>query len=117
MYLSAIMGVDRDIYEAADIDGCYGFKRLWYITPAQHSLPHYDSDDPGGNRCDADFGSAVAVYHRWAKRSLDLYCPSHQQLDGGERQLRQGRGVRGILLVVIAIITAVEMKLDKSEKK
>ena len=32
MYLSAIMGVDRDIYEAADIDGCYGFKRLWYIT-------------------------------------------------------------------------------------
>ena len=32
LYLSAIVGVDKSYYEAADIDGCRKFKQIWYIT-------------------------------------------------------------------------------------
>jgi multiple sugar transport system permease protein len=32
LYLSAILGISKDIYEAAEIDGCSGFKKLFYIT-------------------------------------------------------------------------------------
>ena len=32
VYLAAIMGIDREIYEAARIDGCNIFKEICYIT-------------------------------------------------------------------------------------
>ena len=32
IYLAAIMGIDREMYEAADIDGANVFKRIWHIT-------------------------------------------------------------------------------------
>ncbi|TCW35228.1 putative aldouronate transport system permease protein [Thermohydrogenium kirishiense] len=32
IYLAAIMGIDREIYEAADIDGCNIFQRIRYLT-------------------------------------------------------------------------------------
>ncbi len=117
MYLSAIMGVDRDIYEAADIDGCYGFKRLWYITlpnirflimiqmilaviGAMQILDQplqYTTGGPNG-----------------ASTSIALHI-NNLMVENVNYGKAAASGV--ILLVVIAIITAVEMKLDKSEKK
>jgi putative aldouronate transport system permease protein len=32
VYLAAIMGIDREIYEAAEIDGGSVFQQIWYIT-------------------------------------------------------------------------------------
>ena len=32
IYLAAIMGIDREMYEAADIDGANIYQRIWYIT-------------------------------------------------------------------------------------
>lgn len=32
LYLSAIQGISPDIVEASAIDGCTGWKRIWYIT-------------------------------------------------------------------------------------
>lgn len=32
VYLAAIMGIDRQIYQAAKIDGCNIFKEIWHIT-------------------------------------------------------------------------------------
>lgn len=32
IYLAAISGIDQEMYEAAAIDGCGRFKRIWYIT-------------------------------------------------------------------------------------
>jgi len=32
MYLAAIMGIDTSIYEAAIIDGCNVWKRIWHVT-------------------------------------------------------------------------------------
>lgn len=32
IYLAAITGIDRTLYEAAKIDGCSRIKRIWYIT-------------------------------------------------------------------------------------
>ncbi len=32
VYLAALAGVDQQLYEAADIDGCGRLKKIWYIT-------------------------------------------------------------------------------------
>lgn len=32
IYLASIMGIDGAMYEAAEIDGCGHFKRIWFIT-------------------------------------------------------------------------------------
>jgi putative aldouronate transport system permease protein len=32
LYVAAISGVDQDMYEAATIDGCGRFQKMWYIT-------------------------------------------------------------------------------------
>lgn len=32
IYLSALSGVDQEMYEAAEIDGCSRMKRIWHIT-------------------------------------------------------------------------------------
>ena len=32
MYLSVLTGIDRELYEAADLDGATTFQRIWYIT-------------------------------------------------------------------------------------
>ncbi len=31
-YLAAIMGIDQELYDAAEVDGCGRFRRIWYIT-------------------------------------------------------------------------------------
>ena len=32
MLMAAIMGISPDTFEAAEMDGCVGFKKFWYIT-------------------------------------------------------------------------------------
>lgn len=117
MYLSAIMGVDRDIYEAADIDGCSGLGRLWHITlpnirfligiqmilaviAAMQILDQplqYTNGGPNGA------STSVALY---ANRLMT-------------DQMNYGKSAAAgfTLLVVVAMITAIQLKLDKSERE
>lgn len=32
IYLAAISGIDQELYEAATVDGCGRFKKIWYVT-------------------------------------------------------------------------------------
>ena len=32
IYLSAISGVNQDLYEAAELDGCGRFRKMWHVT-------------------------------------------------------------------------------------
>ena len=32
MYVAAITGIDQELYEAATVDGCGRFQKMWYIT-------------------------------------------------------------------------------------
>ena len=32
LYIAAIAGVDQEVYDAAEIDGCGRFAKMWYIT-------------------------------------------------------------------------------------
>jgi putative aldouronate transport system permease protein len=31
-YLAAIMGIDQELYDAAEVDGCGRFRQIWYVT-------------------------------------------------------------------------------------
>lgn len=117
MYLSAIMGVGRDIYEAADIDGCSGLRRLWHVTlpnirfligiqmilaviTAMQILDQplqYTNGGPNGA------STSVALY---ANRLMT-------------EQMNYGKSAAAgfTLLIVVAIITAIQLKLDQSERE
>lgn len=117
MYLSAIMGVGRDIYEAADIDGCSGLRRLWHVTlpnirfligiqmilaviAAMQILDQplqYTNGGPNGA------STSVALY---ANRLMT-------------EQMNYGKSAAAgfTLLIVVAIITAIQLKLDQSERE
>lgn len=115
MYLAAIMGIPQEIVESAQIDGCVGFRRIFYIT-----LPNikfliviqvimsiigimqymnepfmYTSGGPAGT-----------------STTMGLYIYKAYQDD-----LQYGRACAAsvVLLFVIVILTVIQMKLDKSE--
>lgn len=115
LYLSAILGISKDIYEAAQIDGCFGFKKLFYIT-----LPNikfliiiqmiltiigsmqilnepfqYATGGPNGA------STSMAIY---------IYDQMNQRFKYGTAS-----AASMLLLAVIAIITYLQMRLDKSE--
>lgn len=117
MYLSAILGVNRDIYEAADIDGCSGLRRLWYITLPNISFLikiqmilaviatmqildqplQYTGGGPNG-----------------ASTSVALYA---NRLMAEQMNYGKSAAVGFTLLIVVAVITGIQLKLDRSEKE
>ena len=117
LYLSAIMGISRDLYESAQIDGCSGFKKLYYITLPNISfmimiqlimtvvatsqiLDSVFQFTLGG----PNNASASTAYY-----SFDLF----------NNRLIFGKSTAAafIMMFFIAIITAVQLKLDKSERE
>ena len=105
------------IYEAADIDGCSGFRRLWYITlpnirflitiqmilaviTAMQILDQpmqYTTGGPNG-----------------ASTSIALYT---NKLMTEQMNYGKSAATGFILLIVVAIITGIQLKLDHSEKE
>ncbi|HEY5587102.1 MAG TPA: sugar ABC transporter permease [Ruminiclostridium sp.] len=116
LYLAAILGVSEDIKEAAQIDGCAGFKRLFYITLPNIKfmifiqlllttmgafqlldLPfQYTNGGPG----DAAQTVSVLIYHLFT-RNFDYGQASAASIP---------------LLLVICIITFIQLRLNKEEK-
>lgn len=115
LYLAAIQGVPSDIYEASAIDGCTGWQKIRYITLPNIKfivviqlilatittmqildLPYqYTGGGPSG-----------------AATSMGIYI-----YDMVNKDLAYGKSTAAacILFLVIAFLTIVQMKLDKSE--
>jgi multiple sugar transport system permease protein len=115
IYLAAIQQISRDLNEAAYIDGCSGWKRLFHIT-----LPNikfiiminfilavissmqildapfqYTSGGPNG------VSTSIGLY---------IYKAANEDLMYGKSS-----AAAMILFIVIVILTVLQMKLDKSE--
>jgi multiple sugar transport system permease protein len=113
LYLAAIYGISEDVKEASTLDGCTGFKRMWYITlpnikflvfiqfvmatiGAMQMLDNifqYTDGGPGGHSQSA----ALYIYHQYMKNY----------------NYGQGSAASLILMVVIAILTLFQMRMNE----
>ncbi len=116
LYLSAIQGISSDIVESSQLDGCVGWKRIRYIilpnirflifiqlvmavimTMQLLDTPYmYTSGGPGG-----------------ASTTMGIYIYNTFQQD-----FNYGRGSAAsiVLLFVIAMMSAIQMKMDRSRR-
>jgi len=114
LYLAAILGVSEDIKEASRIDGCTGFKRIWYITlpnvrfiiviqfiiASIGAFQLLDGPFQFTNGIGGPAGASISV-------------PFYIYQDFGKNyNYGQGSAAAITLLVVIAIITAFQMRLQ-----
>lgn len=116
LYLAAILGVSEDIQEAAEIDGCSGLKRIFYIVLPNIKfiiiiqlilttmgafqlldLPYQFTDGGPG---DAATTVPLFIYHMFTKN-----------FDYG-----QASAASVPLMLVISIITFIQLKLNKEER-
>ena len=117
LYLSAIQGISGDIMEAAEIDGCSGFKRLLYITLPNiwfliliqlilmiigtmqilDPVIQYTMGGPG-------FESASIAYF--------IYDKMQVRFDYGH-----ATAIAFMLQLVIAVMTSIQLRLDQSERE
>lgn len=115
LYLSAIQGVSSEIMESASIDGCTGFKRIFYIilpnisyiifiqlimtvitTMQLLDIPYmFSSGGPSG----ASTTQGIFIYNAF-----------NQELNYG-----QGSAASIILFFVIGVITALQTYFEKSD--
>ncbi|MHA0857128.1 carbohydrate ABC transporter permease [Paenibacillus sp. CMAA1364] len=116
LYLSAIQGISTDIMESAKLDGCVGWKRIRYmilpnikflisiqlvmaVIAAMQLLDApfmYTSGGPSG-----------------ASTTMGIYI-----FNTFKQDFNYGRGSAAsmVLLVVIVVITAIQMRLDRAER-
>jgi len=116
LYLSAIQGISQDIVESAQLDGCVGWKRIWHIilpnirflvfiqliiavigTMQMLDAPYmYTSGGPSG-----------------ASTTMGIYI-----FNTFKQDFNYGRGTAAstLLLFVIALMSAIQMRLDRTER-
>ncbi|MDU4737259.1 MULTISPECIES: sugar ABC transporter permease [Clostridium] len=116
MYTAAIQGIPAEIFEAAELDGCTGFKKIRhiilpniiFIIIIQLVLAVIGAmqilDAPYQFASGGPSGSSTSM-------GIFIYNAFKQDLDYGK-----GAAASMILFVVIAIMTIFQMKLDKSER-
>lgn len=115
MYLAAIRGIPKELFECCKIDGGSGWKKIWYITLPNIKflvviqlvvtmiftmqildLPYqYASGGPSGA------STSMGVY---------IYNTFKQDFVYG-----RASAASFILFIVIAVMTIIQMKLDKAE--
>ncbi len=116
LYLAAILGVSEDIIEAAQLDGCSGLKKLYYITlpnikfliiiqfilttMGAFQLLDLPFQFTNGGPGDAATTVPIFIYHLFS-RNFDYGQASAASVP---------------LMIVIAIITSIQLKLNKQEK-
>ena len=119
LYLSAIQGISGDIVEAAQIDGCTGFKKLFYITLPNISFLIFiqlilsvigalQILDP------------VIQFSRGGPNgaSTSIAFSIYDFIGGNQHVPVYGRATAAafMLLIFITLLTVLQMRLDKSEK-
>lgn len=117
LYLSAIQGISPDIMESAALDGCTGWKRIWYITlpnirfiifiqliiAVSTSMQMLDAPYmfAAGGPSGASTTQGIFIYHAF------------------NRDYNYGRGSAAAVLLMLAVmaITAVQMHFENAEKE
>ncbi len=117
LYLSAIQGISPDILESAALDGCTGWKRIWYITLPNIRFIIF-----------IQFVMAVSI----AMQLLDapyMFAsggPSGASTTQGifiynafNKDFNYGRGSAAsvVLMLVVFAMTAVQMRFEHAEKE
>ncbi len=117
LYLSAIQGISPDIMESASLDGCTGWKRLWYIT-----LPNIRfvifiqlimSVSTAMQMLDAPYMFAAGG-PSGASTTQGIYI-----YNAFNRDYNYGRGSAAsvILMLVVLVMTAVQMHFENAERE
>lgn len=116
LYLSAIQGVSSDIMESAALDGCTGFKRIFYIILPNISFMVFIQlimsvittmqllDAPYMYASGGPSGASTT-------QGIFIYNAFNQDLNYG-----MGSAASVVLLLVIAALTMMQMRFEKSEK-
>lgn len=117
LYLSAIQGISPDILESAALDGCTGWKRIWYITLPNIrfiifiqfvmavSMAMQLLDAPymfaSGGPSGASTTQGIFIYNAFNK------------------DFNYGRGSAAsvVLMLVVFIMTAIQMHFERAEKE
>ncbi|MEG0691971.1 MAG: sugar ABC transporter permease [Oscillospiraceae bacterium] len=117
LYLSAIQSTSNDVLESSRMEGCDGWKRIWYIilpnikfmifiqmifavigTLQLLDVPYmYASGGPSG----ASTTMGIYIYRAFS----------------GDLNYGRGAAASTILLLVIAVITMIEMHFERSEQE
>lgn len=117
LYLSAIQGVSSDIMESAALDGCTGFKKIFYIILPNISFMIFIQfiisvittmqllDAPYMYASGGPSGASTT-------QGIFIYNAFNQDLNYG-----RGSAASVVLLFVIAVLTMVQMRFEKSEKE
>ncbi|SEO04892.1 carbohydrate ABC transporter permease [Paenibacillus sp. OV219] len=115
IYLAAILGIPGEVVEAAKMDGCSGWRKLYYIVlPNISSVIYlffvmgvigcmqlmvtpfqYTSGGPAGTSTPM----GLYVYNTFMK----------------EGEIGRSNAASVLLFIVVAVMTAIQMKFDKSE--
>lgn len=117
LYLSAIQGISPDIMESAALDGCTGWKRLWYIT-----LPNIRfvifiqlimAVSTAMQMLDAPYMFAAGG-PSGASTTQGIYI-----YNAFNRDYNYGRGSAAsvILMLVVLVMTAVQMHFENAERE
>lgn len=113
LYYAAILGIPQDIVEAASLDGCTGWKKMRYITlpnikflitvqvittfigtfQITDTIFQYTNGGPAG--------ASNSI-------GLNIYKLFNERFKYGE-----GSALSTILLVIIAVLTLIQLKMDK----
>ena len=120
LYLSAIQGISGDIVEAAQLDGCSGFKKLFYITLPNISFLIFIQ------LILTVIGSMqildqIIQFSRGGPNSAStsIAFSIYDFIGGNQHVPVYGRATAAafMLLIFITLLTTLQMKLDKSEKE
>lgn len=115
LYLAAILGISSEIYEASKLDGCTGLKKLFYITfpnikfivviqlilTVISTMQILDAPYQFAKGGPNGISTSVAV---------NIFLKYTQSFNYGTAS-----ATAAILLIVIAVITFIQMVLDKTE--
>ncbi len=72
-YLAAIMGIDTELYDAAEVDGCGRFRRIWHVTlPGIRRIIVVLLVLKLGNILDAGFNQVYVMMNEQVKMSGEI---------------------------------------------
>lgn len=117
LYLSAIQGISPDIMESAALDGCTGWKRIWYITLPNIRFIIFIQLIMAVSSCmqmlDAPYMFAAGG-PSGASTTQGIYI-----YNAFQRDYNYGRGSAAAVVLMLAVIvmTIVQMHFENAERE
>lgn len=116
LYLSAMQGISADVLEAASLDGCTGWKKIWHIIlpnirfiifiqliiAVSSAMQILDAPYMFASGGPSGASTSMGIY---------IYNTFHQDYNYG-----RGSAASVILMIVVFIITMIQMHFDNAER-